>query len=165
MSNRIEGFPPASEASGVIYHNGLEPHELETAKTLGYRCEDVRFIPGIAGIKATLLGLRTATVRMDRDQIAALRVEAEVWQKIPDELASNQSKGAQEVSSLLEGLRGNDSYAKLWKVEPQSKEAYTGLKRKRGRPKKPRPEDLKWDTVEPLLPSNSPIALTTDSLE
>ena len=150
MANRLVGFPKATEASPVIYHSGLAAEELQAAADLGYRCEDVRFIPGIAGIKATLLGLRMGTVTMSAPQVSALRAEAEVWEKVPDDLETQQSKGAQDVDDMLERQRGNDTYEKLWKTEaPKAKGVptaegggfYTGIKRKPGRPRKnPAPE-------------------------
>lgn len=150
MANRLSGFPKATESSPVIYHSGLEVEELLEAAALGYRCEDVRFIPGIPGIKATLLGLRMGTVTMNAAQVSALRAEAEVWEKVPDDLETQQSKGAQEVDEMLERQRGNDNYAKLWK-QPEAKAKgaptaegggfYAGIKRKPGRPRKnPAPE-------------------------
>lgn len=151
MANRLDGFPRATEASPVIYHSGLDEEELRTAEELGYRCEDVRFIPGINGIKATLLGLRMGTVTMSAPQVSALRAEAEVWEKLPDDLETVQTKGAQEVDEMLERQRGNDTYAKLWK-QPEAKPKgvptaegggfFTGIKRKPGRPRKhPRPDE------------------------
>lgn len=149
-TNRLLGFPKATEKNEVIYHNGLTDEEIETAESLGYRLEDVRFISGVDGVKAALQGIRMRTVRMDAGDVAALRAEAEVWQKLPEGMGSNESADLRAVEDMLGDLRGSTNYASLWQ-EPEAKPKGTPSangggfwkpKRPRGRPpKNPRPEE------------------------